>query len=95
MSAVQIVVVLAVGGLTGWVLGGVVLRLGGWALMVAGVVGVMSGPGVAAVGVIALGCVMWLVGHWHYGFRHHSYENRLAACWSKRLPLASRPKRQR
>jgi hypothetical protein len=78
MSPAGFAVLLAVAALAVWLLGGVVLRVGGWIVMIVGVVGLMSGQGLAAVGFLLLGCVMWLVGHLHYALRHGAYKSPLA-----------------
>jgi hypothetical protein len=61
-----------------WLLGGVVLRIGGLLLILAGGLGagLQGNPG--GLLVLALGTVLWLVGHWHYAVRHHEYKSPLA-----------------
>jgi hypothetical protein len=77
VTPVGFLVLLVAGALVAWVLGGVVLRLGGCAFVIGGVIGLVSGPGVEALGLLVLGCLMWLVGHWHYALRHGVYKSGL------------------
>jgi hypothetical protein len=64
-----------------WVLGGVVLRLVGWALVLLAVFGLVlppSGDAGTAAMLLLVGAVCWLAGHWHFALRHHTYKSPLA-----------------
>jgi hypothetical protein len=72
---------LAWGGLIGlacWLLGGVVLRVGGALLAYGGLVSTAAtgSPG-TAIATLA-GGMAWLAGHWLYALRHHEYASPLA-----------------
>ena len=79
MSPVQIVVLLGAGALVFWLLGGVVLRMGGLVFMAVGALGAMSRPGAEAAPVLLLGCLMWLIGRRHYALRHGACKGPLAS----------------
>lgn len=61
-----------------WLLGGLVLRIGGLLLILAGVFGVGLQHNASAVLILATGGLLWLAGHWHYALRHHEYKSPLA-----------------
>ncbi|HEU4905474.1 MAG TPA: hypothetical protein VFT19_05095 [Solirubrobacterales bacterium] len=61
-----------------WVLGGLLLRIGGLLLVLAGGFGVGPQHNANGVLVLAIGALLWLAGHWHYGLRHHEYKSPLA-----------------
>lgn len=61
-----------------WLLGGLLLRIGGLTLAVAGGVGVGLEHNPNGLLVLAIGAVLWLAGHWHYALRHHEYKSPLA-----------------
>jgi hypothetical protein len=61
-----------------WLLGGFLLRLGGWMLIFVAAIGLaVSGNG-NSVPVAAVGAVLWLLGHAHYGLRRGIWKSRLA-----------------
>lgn len=65
--------------IAGWVFGGVLLRIVGALLVLAGAISlVITSEPAAALLVLAIGAVMWLAGHWHYAMRHHEYASPLA-----------------
>jgi hypothetical protein len=68
--------IIAVLGL--WLLGGLLLRIGGGALAVGGLLGTATtgSPGMAVATI--LGCLAWLAGHWLFAFRHHYFRSPLA-----------------
>lgn len=70
--------ILALAALLGWTLGGIVLRLAGLTLVLAGLLGVAMLGNPSAVLVLAAGAVLWLGGHWHYALRHQEYKSPLA-----------------
>jgi hypothetical protein len=61
-----------------WLLGGVLLRIGGLLLVLAGSVGVGLQRNASGALVLAIGALLWLAGHWHYALRHHEYKSALA-----------------
>lgn len=61
-----------------WLLGGVLLRIGGLFLILAGSFGVGLQHNASGVLVLAIGALLWLAGHWHYALRHHEYKSPLA-----------------
>jgi uncharacterized membrane protein YqjE len=68
---------LILGALALWFFGGLLLRLAGLLIFVAGVVGAARGNA-GGVLVAALGALGWLAGHWHYALRHQEYKSPLA-----------------
>jgi hypothetical protein len=70
-----------------WLIGSLVLRIGGALIVIAGLVGAAQGEASGLL-VAAIGVVVWLAGHWLYAYRHHVYRSPLA----RRLFL-SRPLR--
>lgn len=61
-----------------WLLGGLLLRIGGLLLVLAGGLGVGLQRNANGILVLAIGAVLWLAGHWHYALRHHEYKSPLA-----------------
>jgi hypothetical protein len=61
-----------------WLLGGVLLRLGGLLLAAAGAFALAVSGDRNGILVVALGAFLWLAGHRHYALRHHSYKSPLA-----------------
>src|SRR5215467_6051304 len=78
--------VLLLGALALWFLGGLVLRLVGLLIFLAGAVGVARGDA-GGILVAALGALGWLAGHWHYALRHQEYKSPLARHLFSRRPL--------
>jgi hypothetical protein len=79
MSPLQFVILfVAAGALAVRFLGGLICRVAGWSFMTGGAVALASEPGFGAVGVLALGCALWLVGHLHYALRHGAHKSALA-----------------
>jgi len=60
-----------------WLLGGLVLRVGGLALLAVGMFGLVQGQ-LAGLMVAGLGVLMWLAGHWVFSLRHQRYKGPLA-----------------
>lgn len=76
---VELVALLALGALLGWVVGSFALRLGGAVIVLVGLIALAFEREIAAgLVAIVLGSVAWLAGHWLYAFRHHGYRNPLA-----------------
>lgn len=61
-----------------WLLGGILLRVGGLLLVIAGALGVALQRDPDGILVLAIGALLWLAGHWHYALRHHAYKSPLA-----------------
>jgi hypothetical protein len=78
MSPADYILCIGIGLLFSWVLGGVILRLGGLVLFLAGAAGLAINPDLSALLPLATGSLMWLVGHWHYALRHQGYKSLLA-----------------
>jgi hypothetical protein len=70
-----------------WLLGGFVLRVGGAALAIGGLVITAStgSPGMAAAAIV--GAVAWLAGHWLFAIRQHYFRSPLA----RRIVLRALP----
>lgn len=74
-AAIGIAVVVIVGF---WIVGGVLLRLGGMLVAILGVLVLAVDHSLAGIILLAVGVLLWLVGHWHYALRHHEYKSPLA-----------------
>jgi hypothetical protein len=61
-----------------WLLGGVVLRVGGVLLVAVGLLSTAATGSPSAALLTLLGAVAWLCGQWHYGARHHCFRSPLA-----------------
>lgn len=61
-----------------WLLGGVVLRVGGAALAIGGLLIVALTGSLATAALAVVGAVTWLSGHWLFAFRHHYLRSPLA-----------------
>ncbi len=61
-----------------WLLGGLLLRIGGAVPAFAGVAVLALTGDPEALLAVAIGAALWLAGHWHYALRHHEYKSRLA-----------------
>lgn len=57
-----------------WVVGGLLLRRGGLIVAFLGILTLAITGNLAGLIVLAVGLVLWLVGHWHYALRHHDYK---------------------
>jgi uncharacterized membrane protein len=73
----QLVAITAAAVLGAWAVGGVVLRLGGAGLVIAGL-GAAALAHPAGLLVALLGAALWTAGHWLYTLRHHAYKSPLA-----------------
>jgi hypothetical protein len=79
MIPIHLMGMFAAGALAFWVLGGIVLRVGGWVYLAAGTLGVFFGHGVEPLLFLLLGAAMWLLGHWHYALRHGAFKSPVAS----------------
>ncbi|MBW8059847.1 MAG: hypothetical protein FVQ78_05830 [Solirubrobacterales bacterium] len=61
-----------------WLLGGLLLRVGGVLLILAGALGIATTSGPNGILLVAIGVPLWLAGHWHYALRHQGYKSPLA-----------------
>lgn len=61
-----------------WVLGGLLLRVGGLLLALAGGLGVVVQHDASGVFLLAIGALFWLAGHWHCALGHYEYKSPLA-----------------
>jgi hypothetical protein len=73
LAATGVIIALGV-----WLLGGVVLRIGGVLLVAVGLLSTAMTGSLSAVLVTVLGCLAWLAGHWLFGLRHHYFCSPLA-----------------
>lgn len=62
-----------------WLLGGLLLRIGGTTLALVGVSGLALTGDPEALVCVGVGAALWLAGHWHYALRHHEYKSPLAS----------------
>jgi len=74
-AAIAIAVVVLVGF---WFVGGVLLRLGGMVVAIFGVLMLAVDHSLAGIILLAVGVLLWLVGHWPGALRHHVYKSPLA-----------------
>lgn len=79
--------IVATGLLAAWVVGGVLLRVGGLVLVLVGLSGLALFGQASAALIAAIGALLWLTGHWHYALRHQHYKSPLA----RRLFCCSAP----
>ena len=61
-----------------WLLGGVVLRVGGVLMVAVGLLSTAATGSPSAALATVLGGLAWLAGHWLYGLRHHYFRSPLA-----------------
>lgn len=78
MSLTVLALWLIVGLLVFWVFGGIVARLGGLLFVFAGIADLAFAPNASAFLLIAMGALIWLIGHWHFALRHHECKSPLA-----------------
>jgi hypothetical protein len=70
--------VAALGLLSAWLVGGILLRATGATLAVAGLLGLFAFGQAGGLLVAGIGTAMWLGGHWHYALRRQEYKSALA-----------------
>jgi hypothetical protein len=89
VAVLSVLVPVVLIGVAFWLLGGIVLRVGGLLLFIASLFAVAVGgsPVLLIVGVI--GGLAWLAGHWLFALRHHDYSSPLA----RRIFLQVLPRR--
>lgn len=68
----------ALGLLFVWVLGGLLLRLSGLVLALAGTAVIALSGDANGIFVFAIGAALWLAGNWLYALRHGQYKSPLA-----------------
>jgi len=61
-----------------WLLGGVMLRVGGLLLATTGLLSTAMTGSPSTVLLTVLGALAWLAGQWAYGARHHCFSSPLA-----------------
>ncbi len=61
-----------------WLLGGVVLRVGGVLMVAVGLLSTAATGSPSAALATVLGSLAWLAGHWLFGLRHHYFRSPLA-----------------
>jgi hypothetical protein len=61
-----------------WLLGGVVLRVGGILLVAVGLLSTTATGSLSAALATVLGGLAWLAGQWLFGLRHHYFSSSLA-----------------
>lgn len=88
MTALGIV---SLGLLFTWIFGGFLLRAGGLLLVFAGATVLALSGSANGILVAAIGAVLWLLGHGHFGLRHGVWKSQLAAVlWSSAGSALSR-----
>ena len=70
-----------------WIVAGVLLRAAGLLAVLVGLALTPTHP--AGLVLAAPGALLWLIGHWHYVLRHHTYKSPLA----RRIYLDVLPRR--
>lgn len=79
MSAlVRIAAWAAIIGIGLWLFGGVVLRVGGAASVMIGLLLAVDTGSVSAALIAVLGALAWIAGHWLFAVRNHYYRSPLA-----------------
>lgn len=78
MSLIILAFWLIVGLLAFWVFGGFVACLAGLLFVFAGIANLAFAPNASALLLIAMGALIWLIGHWHFALRTHEYKSPLA-----------------
>lgn len=76
-----------------WLIGGIVLRVGGTIIALVGAAGLVLNGNANGILVFAIGVALWLVGHWHFALRHHEYKSPLAERVFSWLPPRLDPSR--
>lgn len=77
-----------------WLLGGVVLRVGGVLLVAVGLLSTAATGSPSAAMLTVFGGLAWLAGHWLFGLRHHYFSSPLARrVFHEVLPLQLDPTR--
>jgi len=78
-----------------WLLGGLVLRVGGVILVVGGLLSTAATGSLAAALLSLLGGLAWLGGHWLFAVRHHHFSSPLARrVFYEALPRSLDPTRR-
>lgn len=94
MSTATTIAVLAVALPALWLLGGMLLRIGGLLVFLSAAATLALGADPAgAVLAGAFGGLLWLAGHWLFALRHQEYKSPLARHLFARLPASFDPTR--
>lgn len=81
MTTPLLVFLIIVGAALAWMIGSIALRILGGLLVLVGLanLAMSTGIGVASiVGVMILGVVLWLAGHWLFAVKHHVFASSIA-----------------
>lgn len=81
MSTSLLVFLVIAGAAVAWMIGSIALRVLGGLLVLVGLanLAMSTDVGVALiVGVMALGVVLWLAGHWLFAVKHHVFASSIA-----------------
>lgn len=78
MNVLTFAIAILGGLLASWLLGGVLLRIGGLLLALAGGFGLALQHDASGALVLVVGALLWLAGHWHHALRHQAYKSPLA-----------------
>lgn len=73
-----------------WLLGGLVLRVGGALIALAGVLGLATTGDANGPFLLLAGLAAWFAGHWHYALRHQEFKAPLARVLFSRAPAGHR-----
>lgn len=75
ISAIGLALLVALGF---WIFGGFALRLGGVLLVLVGAVGLATTTNASGLPLVALGALLWWMGHFHYALRRGLWKSGLA-----------------
>lgn len=78
MNLVTLGMVILGGLVAVWLLGGILSRVSGLLLVLAGALGVALEHNANGILVFVIGGLLWLAGHWHYALRQQEYKSPLA-----------------
>jgi len=78
MTYPALISILFAGGLAIWLLGGIMLRIGGLLLFVAGLAHLAMTGTVTGLAAAVVGAGLWLAGQWLYALRHQEFKSPLA-----------------
>lgn len=97
MTTPLLIFLILIGAALAWMIGSIALRLLGVLLVLIGLanLAMSTDVGVASIiGVMALGVLLWLAGHWLYAVKHHVFASSIARRLFERvLPRQLNPTR--